>query len=113
MTEIAVRLDSESVLTEERDIRVDDFLNDKLQIGADLENLDSLLLNAKNQQILLRKQVCCPEFTDWQPVLTYRSWSTLRLTSRKRNEPPKVMHRLFCSRPIASPENKQILSGKH
>ena len=57
MTEIAIRLDSESVLTEERDIRVDDYLNDKLQIGADLENLDSLLLNVKNQQTLLRKQV--------------------------------------------------------
>ena len=57
MTEIAIRLDSESVLTEERDIRVDDYLNDKLQIGPDLENLDSLLLNVKNQQTLLRKQV--------------------------------------------------------
>jgi len=60
MKEIAIRLDSESVLTEERDIRVDDYLNDKLQIDADLENLDSLLLNVKSQQTLLRKQVGFP-----------------------------------------------------
>lgn len=60
MTGIAIRLDSESVLSEERDIRVDDYLNDKLQIDADLENLDSLLLNVKSQQTLLRKQVGFP-----------------------------------------------------
>ncbi len=57
MAEIAVRLDTGSVSTEERDIRVDDYLNDKLQIAADLENLDSLLINVKDQQALLKKQV--------------------------------------------------------
>lgn len=57
MAEIAVRLDPGSVSTEERDIRVDDFLNDKLQTAADLESLDSLLLNVRNQQALLKKQV--------------------------------------------------------
>lgn len=61
MTEIAIRLDLESALTEERDIRVDDYLNDKLQIAADLESLDSLLLNVKSQQTLLRKQVGYPD----------------------------------------------------
>lgn len=64
MTEIAIRLDLESALSEERDIRVDDYLNDKLQIAADLENLDSLLLNVKTQQTLLKKQVGHPDVTD-------------------------------------------------
>lgn len=64
MTEIAIRLDLESALTEERDIRVDDYLNDKLQIAADLESLDSLLLSVQSQQTLLRKQVGYPDVTD-------------------------------------------------
>ncbi len=63
MTEIAIRLDTGSVSTEERDIRVDDYLNDKLQIAADLENLDSLLLNVKHQQALLKRQVRTPGVT--------------------------------------------------
>ena len=64
MTEIAIRLDLESALIEERDIRVDDYLNDKLQIAADLESLDSLLLSVQSQQTLLRKQVGYPDVTD-------------------------------------------------
>jgi hypothetical protein len=64
MTEIAIRLDLESALIEERDIRVDDYLNDKLQIAADLESLDLLLLNVKTQQTLLRSQVGYPDVTD-------------------------------------------------
>lgn len=39
------------------DSRVQDYLDDKLQSAADLESLDSLLDNVKNQQDLLKKQV--------------------------------------------------------
>lgn len=39
------------------DSRVQDYLDDKLQSSADLETLDSLLANVKNQQDLLKKQV--------------------------------------------------------
>jgi len=39
------------------DVRVQDYLDDKLQSSADLETLDSLLENAKSQQELLRKQL--------------------------------------------------------
>lgn len=42
---------------EERDIRVEDYLNDKLQTSADLENLDALLDNVLQQQTLLKQQV--------------------------------------------------------
>jgi hypothetical protein len=42
---------------EERDIRVEDYLNDKLQTIADLENLDALLDNVLQQQTLLKQQV--------------------------------------------------------
>ncbi|KAI4174518.1 MAG: hypothetical protein LQ343_002275 [Gyalolechia ehrenbergii] len=37
--------------------RVEDYLNDKLQTAADLESLDSLLVDVKKQQGLLRQQL--------------------------------------------------------
>jgi hypothetical protein len=43
---------------DEGDTRVQDFLDDKLQTSADLDTLDSLLTNVRNQQSLLKKQVC-------------------------------------------------------
>jgi hypothetical protein len=39
------------------EIRVQDYLNDKLQTAADLDNLDSLLQNIQHQHELLRVQV--------------------------------------------------------
>ena len=38
--------------------RVHDYLDDKLQNDADLENIDALLRNVLGQQDLLRQQVC-------------------------------------------------------
>lgn len=43
---------------EDRDIRVEDYLNDKLQTAADLDNLDPLLETVQDQQNLLKEQVC-------------------------------------------------------
>lgn len=42
---------------EERTIRVEDHLNDKIQTNADLENLDNLLDSVRRQQALLKQQV--------------------------------------------------------
>ncbi|KAI4122045.1 MAG: hypothetical protein LQ338_006030 [Usnochroma carphineum] len=39
------------------DTRVEDYLNDKLQTTADLENLDSILDNVREQQTLLEQQL--------------------------------------------------------
>jgi hypothetical protein len=41
----------------ELDLRVRDYLDDKLQVPADFEGLDELLQQARNQQELLKKQV--------------------------------------------------------
>ncbi|KAI9785874.1 MAG: hypothetical protein M1816_008201 [Peltula sp. TS41687] len=38
-------------------VRAEDYLNDKIQTPADLENIDSLLQGVKDQQVLLRKQL--------------------------------------------------------
>ena len=43
--------------TRDVEVRVQDYLNDKLQTAADLEGLDSLLQNVKQQHELLRFQV--------------------------------------------------------
>lgn len=40
--------------------RVEDYLNDKIQVSADLESLDSLLSSLRAQQELQRKQVPFP-----------------------------------------------------
>lgn len=43
--------------SEEQEVRVEDYLNDKLQTAADLESLDSLLENVQNQHSLFKQQV--------------------------------------------------------
>jgi hypothetical protein len=43
---------------QDNDVRVVDFLDDKLQSFADLDSLDSLLDSVKAQQDLLKQQVC-------------------------------------------------------
>lgn len=42
---------------EERDIRLGDYLNDKLQILADFASLDSLIANVEKQRSQLHEQV--------------------------------------------------------
>jgi len=57
---LAVLLDPKTdIPLGERDIRVEDWLNDKMQSGADLDsqNLDSLLENVETQKKLLEEQV--------------------------------------------------------
>lgn len=52
------RIQSQQLSGEDQDIRVEDYLNDKLQTAADLDNLDALLENVQQQQNLLKEQVC-------------------------------------------------------
>ncbi|KAH0537341.1 hypothetical protein FGG08_005857 [Glutinoglossum americanum] len=54
---MATAADPRGIPKEERDVRVEDYLNDKLQTYDDLENLESLLFNVKNQHDLLTKQL--------------------------------------------------------
>src|ERR1700753_128257 len=44
-------------LDNDQDTRLRDYLDDKLQTLADLESLDSLLLNVRNQHSLLQQQL--------------------------------------------------------
>lgn len=44
---------------EQQDVRIEDYLNDKLQAAADLDSLEMLLKASKKQQNLLKEQVLC------------------------------------------------------
>lgn len=66
--------------SEDQDIRVEDYLNDKLQTYADLENLDSLLETVKQQQKLLREQV-----NGHHLLLTRSPYTDLMLAPRCQN----------------------------
>ena len=46
------------ISNEDLSVRVEDYLNDKLQTSADLENIDTLLKNVLKQQTLLKQQAC-------------------------------------------------------
>lgn len=68
---------------EEELIRVQDYLNDKFQESADLVGIDSLLEDVKNQQKLLRQQVCI--------ALLAVAASTKFYSSRKMRSRPSTM----------------------
>ena len=60
MTSVACLTKPGRFSDEERDIRVEDYLDDKLQNSTDLANIDSLLEDVKAQQALLQKQARVP-----------------------------------------------------
>jgi hypothetical protein len=54
---IAVLRDRRDISEGEHDIRLDDYLNDKLQTAADFQNLDSLIASVEVQRVQLQSQV--------------------------------------------------------
>lgn len=60
MPDIVSRAGRDRFEDEEKDMRVEDFLNDKLQNSTDLANIDALLEDVKAQQGLLLQQVSLP-----------------------------------------------------
>ena len=54
---IAIVRNGSNISEGEHDIRLDDYLNDKLQTAADFQNLDSLIANVEEQRVQLLNQV--------------------------------------------------------
>lgn len=53
----AAHADRRDIDIGERDIRVDDYVNDKLQTDSDFANLDTLIASVETQRIQLQDQV--------------------------------------------------------
>ena len=57
MAQVPLAENTADIFNIPKDVRVEDFLNDKLQTIADLDNIDGLLDNVRKQQGLLDQQV--------------------------------------------------------
>lgn len=57
MSVVETHLPQRSTASEDQNTRAQDYLDDKLQTDADLDNIDFLLRNVLKQQELLRQQV--------------------------------------------------------
>lgn len=68
---IAVLADRRSIDIGEQDIRVDDYINDKLQTAADLASVDSLIASVETQRTQLQAQVGDPMYL--LPTFTLQS----------------------------------------
>jgi hypothetical protein len=56
---VAVLQDPRDIPVGERDIRVEDYLNDKIQTAADLKDLEALIAKVEEQKRILQTQVGC------------------------------------------------------
>ena len=70
MAKVIYRTNASRVAEEERDVRVEDYLNDKLQNRTDLANINSLLEDVKAQQVLLQHQVSPRRSSHFRQCLT-------------------------------------------
>jgi hypothetical protein len=81
MAEIATSPVKRSEPDDERNMRVEDYLNDKLQTLSDLDSLDSLIASVQVQHEQLQRQVqslCIFDKTEFSPRLIYCALSLIR-----------------------------------
>lgn len=105
----------------DRDARVGDFLDDKLQTAADLQQLDALLANVREQHKLLKQQVSqCKkkilfpasargEESVPQPDIVTYSFTMQRGTSQLLARHTRVMLRMCRLGASSSQNNKMTL----
>jgi hypothetical protein len=77
---IAVLADRKAIDVGDRDIRVDDYLNDKLQTETDFADLDSLIANVETQRIQLQEQVSdyVPSATGLCGAIANLNWRSIK-----------------------------------
>lgn len=88
-SEIAILLDpKKDIPAGERDIRLEDWLNDKFQVLSDFEELDNLVIGVEAQKDLLETQVIFPPclFCVQQLVDLFADWSLKLAEARLKLE---------------------------
>ena len=89
------------------EVRVQDYLNDKLQTTADLNNLETLLQNVQQQHELLRAQVRLISIPLKVCSLTKPSSRKPVASSPMPKVPPSSMIHSYRIKPNISTNNKQ------
>jgi hypothetical protein len=92
------------------DSRLEDYLNDRLQTLADLEDVDRLLLRAKEQQKLLKEQVRIESLNPRasMELTCFSSLQKLRSLYKMLLRSPSDMNKPFESKPNGSTNSKEI-----
>lgn len=71
---VAVILDPDDIPNVEISVRLDDYLNDKIQTRGDFENLPELLVKVEHSTKLLQEQVRNMSVMFWETMLTLHSF---------------------------------------
>jgi len=86
----------------ERDIRVEDYLNDKIQTNTDLESLKSLVASVEAQKEQLEDQVCIKQ---GRGILSPRLNPHSSKMPDKSSRQPKASLRIACRQCSSKPKN--------
>lgn len=96
----------------ENDIRLEDYLNDKIQTSSDFGNLDSLIANVEGQKRVLEDQVGGFISNSYILISDYvNSFKMPEPSFRNRGRAPKPTHTLCSSRPKSSNVNERAFKG--
>ena len=98
-------------LDEDQSLRLQDYLDDKLQTSTDLENLDALLENVSNQQTLLKQQVGLFPGLLWILISSVASSKRLRQLSLKQPRRRMLMRPVCYNKQRSSESSRAILTA--
>ena len=101
---------AEASRSHEQNVRVEDYLNDKLQTYADLENIDVLLRNVLEQQSLLQQQVRNKSTSSHVQIDDWNSYQKPKARSKKQALPPNRTPPMFESKSKISRLSRRALT---
>ena len=98
-------------LSEEQSLRLQDYLDDKLQNSNDLESLNTLLENVTNQQTLLRQQVGLPLHLEFMSISSVVSFKRRKRLFLKQRRPPILIPQIYFNEQRRSGNSRPISTG--
>ena len=98
-------------LGEEQSVRVQDYLDDKLQTSNDLANLDVLLETVTNQQTLLRQQVTLFPRLVWISNSLFASFKRRKQLFLRLPRLPKLIREIYYNKQRGLGSSRPISTG--